>query len=212
MSRPSTTPSPCSGPSTSCRQSAQGRDAFPARRAGRLGASPPPLDKGRATTRRGGAVVARRTCRGGDLPDGCRAARVHGVPDFGGRRAPLAGHRPRRRRDPDRGAAHASHWQKQRRIVPRKGGAAPYWRFIFPALAERLTAHLAALVGSDRGRDGDFVLATRTGRPLSQRNAARALANAADAAGLGKVTPTISAARSARSRRAVASIPCRPQE
>lgn len=40
-----------------------------------------------------------------------------------------------------------------------------------------------------RGRDEDFVLCTRTGRPLSQRNVARALADAADDAGLGKVTP-----------------------
>jgi integrase len=33
------------------------------------------------------------------------------------------------------------------------------------------------------------VLCTLTGRPLSQRNVARALADAADDAGLGKVTP-----------------------
>ena len=60
---------------------------------------------------------------------------------------------------------------------------------MFPALSERLTAHLDAELKHGRGRDGDFVLSTRTGRPLSQRNLARALSGAATAAGLGKVAP-----------------------
>jgi integrase len=75
------------------------------------------------------------------------------------------------------------------RIVPRKGAAPPYTALIFPALGERLTAHLQRELARGRGREADFVLATRTGRPLAQRNVARALADAADTAGLGRVTP-----------------------
>jgi integrase len=75
------------------------------------------------------------------------------------------------------------------RIVPRKGGADPYAAVVFPALSEALTAHLERELARGRGRDGDFLLATRTGLPLSQRNVGRALAQAAEAAGLGKVAP-----------------------
>jgi integrase len=75
------------------------------------------------------------------------------------------------------------------RIIPRKGGADPNAAVIFPALAERLTAHLKRELAHGRGRDTDFVLCTRTGQPRSQRNVGYALAAAAEAAGLGKVHP-----------------------
>ena len=39
------------------------------------------------------------------------------------------------------------------------------------------------------GRDADFVLSTRSGRPFAQRNLQRAIEAAAVSAGLGKVTP-----------------------
>jgi Phage integrase family len=78
---------------------------------------------------------------------------------------------------------------KPAKIIARKGGAAPYQAVLFPALERTLIDHLRAEQASGRGRDSDHVLATRTGRPLSQRNVARALADAATSAGLGKVTP-----------------------
>lgn len=75
------------------------------------------------------------------------------------------------------------------RVIGRKGGADPYTAIVFPALATFLTEHLERELAHGRGRDGDFVLSTRTGRPLSQRNVARALAEAATSAALGKVAP-----------------------
>jgi integrase len=78
---------------------------------------------------------------------------------------------------------------KPARVVPRKGGAEPYAALLFPALERLLVDHLAAEQRAGRGRDSDYVLATRTGRPLSQRNVARAVTAAAVAAGLGHVTP-----------------------
>jgi integrase len=78
---------------------------------------------------------------------------------------------------------------KPARVVPRKGGADPYAALLFPALERVLIDHLAAAQRAGRGRDGDFVLATRTGRPLSQRNVARAVTDAGAAAELGHVTP-----------------------
>ena len=75
------------------------------------------------------------------------------------------------------------------RIGPRKSGAPPFTTVIFPALEQTLIEHLAAEQEAGRGRDADFVLATRRGRPLSQRNVGRAIEDAAIAAGLGKVTP-----------------------
>jgi integrase len=77
---------------------------------------------------------------------------------------------------------------KPARVVARKGGADPYAALLFPPLERLLVEHLAAEQRARRGRDGDFVLATRTGRPLSQRNVARAVTDAGAAAGLGHVT------------------------
>ena len=60
---------------------------------------------------------------------------------------------------------------------------------MFPAvenvLAERLQRELA--VG--RGQDDELVFATRSGRPLSHRNVARAVEEAAVGAGLERATP-----------------------
>jgi integrase len=75
------------------------------------------------------------------------------------------------------------------RIMPRKGGAPPFEAVIFPALEQILIEHLRSEQQARRGRDSDYVLATRTGPPLSQRNAGRAVGEAARSAGLGKVTP-----------------------
>ena len=63
-----------------------------------------------------------------------------------------------------------------------------FW-LLFPTLGERLTARLKTELDRGRGRKTDFVLCTRAGRPLSQRNVGLALSQAADKAGLGKVTP-----------------------
>jgi len=82
-----------------------------------------------------------------------------------------------------------AHRNRPARIVPRKSGADPYTALIFPALERVLVDHLADAQEAGRGADDDFVLATRTGRPLSQRNLARALAEAATSAELGHVTP-----------------------
>jgi integrase len=52
-----------------------------------------------------------------------------------------------------------------------------------------LTEHLESELSAGRGRDSDFVLCTRTGRPLFQRNLGRAVEDAGKSAGLGHVTP-----------------------
>jgi integrase len=75
------------------------------------------------------------------------------------------------------------------RVVPRKSGADPYPALLFPALERVLIDHLAAEQEAGRGADDDFVLATRTGRPPSQRNVARAVTEAGVSAKLGHVTP-----------------------
>jgi integrase len=75
------------------------------------------------------------------------------------------------------------------RIVPRKGDAAAFEALIFPALERVLVDRLAAEQQAGRGRDDDFVLATRTGRPQAQKNLADAVREAAASAGLPYVTP-----------------------
>jgi len=74
-------------------------------------------------------------------------------------------------------------------VVPRKGAPDPYTALVFPALETILVDQLAAERAAGRGRDSDFVLTTRSGRPLAQRNLQRAVEEAATSAGLGKVTP-----------------------
>jgi integrase len=73
--------------------------------------------------------------------------------------------------------------------VPRKRGADPYTALFFPALERILVDHLAEEQEIGHGADEDFVLATRTGHPLSQRNLARALEKAGNSAGVGHATP-----------------------
>lgn len=75
------------------------------------------------------------------------------------------------------------------RIVSRKGGADPYSALLFPDLERIFTEHLESELSAGRGRDSDFVLCTRTGRPLFQRNLGRAVEDAGKSAGLGHVTP-----------------------
>lgn len=75
------------------------------------------------------------------------------------------------------------------RVIARKGAAPEYAAVIFPALEAILTEHLERELAAGRGREAHFVLATRAGRPLHQRNLAAAMEKAAEAAGLGKVTP-----------------------
>jgi integrase len=60
---------------------------------------------------------------------------------------------------------------------------------MFPTLERILTEHLEAELAAGRGRDSDFVLCTRTGGPLFQRNLGRAVEDAGKSAGLGHVTP-----------------------
>jgi integrase len=78
---------------------------------------------------------------------------------------------------------------KPARIVARKGGAGPFTAVLFPTLETILVDHLRDEQLARRGRDRDFVLCTRTGRPIAQFNLAHAVADAASSAGLGKVTP-----------------------
>ena len=61
---------------------------------------------------------------------------------------------------------------------------------LFPAVSLALVDQLAFEQAAGRGGDNDFVLCSRTGRPLTHRNVAqRAVGGAASRAGLGKVTP-----------------------
>jgi integrase len=75
------------------------------------------------------------------------------------------------------------------RIVPRKGHADAYAATLLPALSDELTARLEVEVARGRGNTDELVVCTRYGRPLSQRNVARAIAAAAAAAGLEPVSP-----------------------
>jgi integrase len=60
---------------------------------------------------------------------------------------------------------------------------------IFPLVERALATLRDAEEQTGRGGDDDLVFVTRIGKPVSQRNAARAVTDAADAAGLGWVTP-----------------------
>ena len=75
------------------------------------------------------------------------------------------------------------------RVVARKGAAPEHAAVIFPVLEAALTEHLQRELAAGRGHEADFVQATLTRRPLHQRNVAAAIEKAAEAAGLGKVTP-----------------------
>jgi len=76
------------------------------------------------------------------------------------------------------------------RIVRRKSGRDPYTTLILPALEAELTRRLEAELAAGRGGEDDFVCAMpRTGLPPHQRNLSGAVVQAAEAAGLGRVTP-----------------------
>lgn len=74
-------------------------------------------------------------------------------------------------------------------VVARKAHGEAYAAQILPALQGELTRRLEAEVARGRGDAGDLVVSTQHGRPLSQRNVARGLKAAADAADLGVVAP-----------------------
>jgi integrase len=77
-----------------------------------------------------------------------------------------------------------------RRVELLKTEASERYVPIFPAVERELARFRNEEEARGRGRDHDLVFLTRrTGQPLSQRNAARAVADAATAAGLGKVGP-----------------------
>jgi integrase len=75
------------------------------------------------------------------------------------------------------------------KIIPRKNDGPAFEALIFPALERVLVNHLSAEQAAGRGRDEDFVLATRTGRPQAQANLGVAVTDAAESAGLPRVTP-----------------------
>lgn len=74
--------------------------------------------------------------------------------------------------------------ERPAKLVPLKSGAAERDVFLVPELVVLLKRHKAEAFSRRHARPDSFVFATRDGHPLSQRNAARALKNAADKAGL----------------------------
>jgi integrase len=74
--------------------------------------------------------------------------------------------------------------QRPAKLVPLKSGAGERDVFLVLELVSLLKRHKAEAFSRRHARPDSFVFATRDGHPLSQRNAARALTNAADKAGL----------------------------
>jgi integrase len=68
--------------------------------------------------------------------------------------------------------------------VPLKTGAGERDVYLLPELTALLKSAKAEAFSEGRARPEDFCFATHDGKPLSQRNALRALELAADAAGL----------------------------
>jgi integrase len=75
------------------------------------------------------------------------------------------------------------------RIVAAKTKASARIVPLMPAVERALVQLLDREQRRGRGVDGGFVFVTRSGRPVRQRNAARAVADAAKGAGLGPVSP-----------------------
>lgn len=75
------------------------------------------------------------------------------------------------------------------RLVPLKTRASERDVPMFPAVEQAFAERLQAELAAGRGQDDELVFATRSGRPLSQRNVARAVEEAAAAAGLERATP-----------------------
>jgi integrase len=75
------------------------------------------------------------------------------------------------------------------RLVPLKTKASERDVPLFPAVENTLADLLQAELAAGHGGDDELVFTTRTGRPLAQRNVARAVEEAAAAAGLERATP-----------------------
>jgi integrase len=74
-------------------------------------------------------------------------------------------------------------------LAPLKTRASEREVPMFPAVEHALAERLQHELGVGRGQSDELVFATRSGRPLSQRNVARAVEEAAAAAGLERATP-----------------------
>jgi integrase len=79
--------------------------------------------------------------------------------------------------------------ERPARLVPLKTRASERDVPMFPAVENALAGLLQRELAVGRGQEDELVFATRGGRPLSQRNVARAVEQAAGAAGLDRVAP-----------------------
>jgi integrase len=75
------------------------------------------------------------------------------------------------------------------RLVPLKTKASERDVPLFPAVENALAELLERELAAGRGQEVDLVFATRSGKPLSLRNVARAVEEAAASAGLERATP-----------------------
>jgi integrase len=75
------------------------------------------------------------------------------------------------------------------RLVPLKTKASERDVPMFPAVENALAELLERELAAGRGQEADLVFATRSGKPLSLRNVARAVEEAATSAGLERATP-----------------------
>jgi integrase len=75
------------------------------------------------------------------------------------------------------------------RLVPLKTRASERDVPMFPAVENALAHLLQRELAAGRGQEDDLVFASRTGRPLSLRNVAKAVEDGASSAGLERATP-----------------------
>jgi integrase len=75
------------------------------------------------------------------------------------------------------------------RLVPLKTKASERDMPLFPAVENALAELLERELAAGRGQEADLVFTTRSGKPLSLRNVARAVEEAAASAGLERATP-----------------------
>jgi integrase len=75
------------------------------------------------------------------------------------------------------------------RLAPLKTKASERDVPMFPAVENALAELLERELAAGRGQEADLVFATRSGKPLSLRNVARAVEEAATSAGLERATP-----------------------
>jgi integrase len=78
---------------------------------------------------------------------------------------------------------------RRARLVPLKTKASERDVPMFPAVENVLAELLERELAAGRGQEADLVFATRSGKPLSSRNVARAVEEAAASAGLERATP-----------------------